>query len=113
MKENTITLKEYDSFVADTAIFPKDYGIAYPILGLVGEAGELANKYKKVIRDDENQLSDAKREDMTSELGDVLWYCSALAQGLGKSLDEVVLANIKKLTSRRERGTLQGSGDNR
>ena len=76
-------------------------------------SGELANKYKKVIRDDGGQLSTEKREDLIDELGDVIWYVAALADDLGITLAEVAKRNYNKLKSRRERGKLKGSGDNR
>lgn len=104
---------EYQEAAEATATYPEHAVINYPILGLVGEAGELANKYKKVIRDDNGVMSDAKREEHIAELGDVLWYCAALASDLDVSLDEVASLNLAKLQSRADRGVLAGSGDNR
>lgn len=85
-------------------------GLSYASLGLAGEAGELANKIKKFIRDG---YDESKIESLKGELGDVLWYVAALAKELNLNLDEVAEENIKKLFSRKERGVLQGSGDNR
>lgn len=82
----------------------------YPILGLPGEAGELAGLYAKVVRDGE---TDTHKEKVLKELGDVLWFVAAIAEDEGFALADVAKANIDKLTSRRDRGTLQGSGDNR
>ena len=85
----------------------------YPALGLAGEAGEIANKVKKIMRDDNCILTDEKKEDLIGELGDVLWYLAALATELGIDLGEVAEKNIEKLFSRKERGKLGGSGDAR
>lgn len=107
------TLNYYQQEATKTAIYGAGNKINYPILGLVGEAGELANKYKKVLRDNNGGLSEDKRQALIDELGDVLWYCAALANDLEVSLEEVATRNIDKLRSRAERGTIQGSGDNR
>lgn len=85
----------------------------YPALGLVGEAGEIANKLKKVIRDKSGVLSDEVRESVSDELGDVLWYVAQLATEMGTDLDTIAQRNIDKLSSRKERGVIAGSGDNR
>lgn len=85
----------------------------YAVLGLVGEAGELANKIKKVIRDNNGVMSDEKLKEIGKELGDTEWYQSALAKELGLSMDDIAQENIAKLFSRKERGVLQGDGDNR
>lgn len=106
-------LNSYQEQATKTAIYGAGNKINYPILGLVGEAGELANKYKKVLRDNNGGLSEEKRQELIDELGDVLWYCAALANDLDVKLDDVASRNILKLRSRAERGTIQGSGDNR
>lgn len=85
----------------------------YPALGLAGEAGELANKIKKIMRDQAGRITDANREQIEGEIGDVFWYCAALASEMGIDLDKVAQKNIDKLMSRMERGALAGSGDNR
>lgn len=104
---------EYQEYAEKTAMYPESARLTYPALGLCGEAGELANKIKKVIRDDGNQLSDEKRVSILGEIGDVLWYCAALASDLDASLQAIAEDNIAKLRSRAERGAIQGSGDNR
>lgn len=106
-------LNEYQSACITTAIYGEGSKINYPILGLVGEAGELANKYKKVLRDDKGELTEEKRLALIDELGDVLWYCSALARDLGTTLGFVAELNIAKLAARKAKGTIHGSGDNR
>ena len=107
------TLNEYQSEAIATAIYPIEEAVNYPILGLVGEAGELANKWKKVIRDKGGDLDASTRSDLVAELGDVLWYVAALARDLGSNLNDVAAGNLLKLSQRKAKGTLQGSGDNR
>ncbi|HPM38838.1 MAG TPA: nucleoside triphosphate pyrophosphohydrolase family protein, partial [Candidatus Pacearchaeota archaeon] len=97
-----------------TAIYPnKDNNFIYPTLGLVGEAGEVAEKMKKVLRDNDGVISEEKREEITKELGDVLWYIANLSKELNVSLEDVAQKNIEKLQSRQQRNELHGSGDNR
>jgi len=90
-----------------------DKAIIYPTLGLAGEAGEVADKVKKVIRDNNEEFTDEKKREIALELGDVLWYVASLAYDLGYSLDDIAQMNIDKLKSRQQRGKLSGSGDNR
>lgn len=87
--------------------------IVYPTLGLAGEAGEVAEKVKKIIRDDGGVISDVKRAAIVRELGDVLWYVAQIATELDVSLDDVAQQNIDKLFSRRDRNMIGGSGDER
>lgn len=104
-----MTFKHYAAEAAKTAIYPEEHKIVYPLMGLIGEAGEFANKYKKVLRDGK----EFSKEDMTSELGDILWYLAAIASDAGIPLEDVAYENLKKLKDRQERGVLGGSGDNR
>lgn len=83
------------------------------VLGLVGESGEIAEKFKKILRDKAGKLSDEDKAELLKELGDVLWYVNSVAYLLGGTLDNVAKANIDKLASRKARGKISGSGDNR
>ena len=119
--EAPLNFEEYEWRSMDTAIYPG--ALLYPILGLVGEAGEVAEKVKKHFRDgnhDDVQMSDPEREmspefrrELAKELGDVLWYVTAVASDIGYSLDEVASLNLEKLESRQNRDQLHGSGDDR
>ena len=109
-----MTFDEYQEFARSTAIYPEDCKVTYPTLGLCGEAGEVAEKVKKSIRDGLDYWQEEQfKEDLTKELGDVLWYISALASDLDISLDEVAENNLLKLASRKKRNKIGGSGDNR
>jgi NTP pyrophosphatase (non-canonical NTP hydrolase) len=86
----------------------------YPTLGLAGEAGEVADQVKRVVRgEDDGIMTDERKQTLKKELGDVLWYLAAMATELGFSFDDVAQANLEKLYSRMDRGVLHGSGDNR
>lgn len=108
-----MNIKEYQDKAIATAIYGEGSKIIYPTLGLTGEAGEVADKVKKVLRDNSGEFSEEKRFEIAKELGDVLWYCAALARDLGYSLDLIAQLNIDKLQSRKERDQIHGSGDNR
>lgn len=108
-----MNVNDYQDFTETTAIYPgrgtgskNEY--AYLGLGLTGEAGEVAEKIKKLIRDGE-----MKRDEVLKELGDVFWYATQLCSAMGVSVEYVLELNMNKLNSRKERGVLQGSGDNR
>ena len=107
-------LNEYQAAAKKTAIYPNaGNNIIYPTLGLIGEAGEVANKVKKIIRDGGGKISEEARETIKEELGDILWYVSQLAIELRVPLDEIAAGNLKKLSSRQKRAVLGGSGDRR
>jgi NTP pyrophosphatase (non-canonical NTP hydrolase) len=106
-------LSEYQRQSRRTAEYPREAWLAYPALGLAGEAGEVAEHAKKAIRDDSGKVSDERRAAMSKELGDVLWYVAQLASELGLSLDDIAKQNLEKLFSRQQRGVLSGSGDDR
>jgi NTP pyrophosphatase (non-canonical NTP hydrolase) len=107
-KNKDMSLNEYQNAAAKTAVYKTAHQILYPALGLAGEAGEVANKVKKMLRD-----NDFDRDAIVAEVGDVLWYIAALSRDLNVSLQDIALGNIEKLYGRKERGTLQGSGDKR
>lgn len=90
-----------------------EFKLLNAILGLVGEAGEVAEKFKKLYRDKQGEITEEFKQDIKKELGDVLWYISDLSSLLAIDLNDVAKHNIAKLESRRDRGTIQGSGDNR
>lgn len=109
-------LESYQKAATEFAIYPGKgtfFGIVYTALKMNGEAGEIAEKIGKVMRDDASILSREKRAALLLELGDVLWYIAAMSNELGYSLAEVANANIQKLASRSARGKLSGSGDDR
>ena len=97
-----------------TAMYP-DAGqtLVYPTLGLAGEAGEVAEKVKKIIRDNSGTVTEENRAEIAKELGDVLWYVAQIATELGISLEDVAQGNLDKLFSRLDRNAIGGSGDNR
>jgi NTP pyrophosphatase (non-canonical NTP hydrolase) len=89
------------------------YPILYPALGLAEEAGEVLGKIKKMVRDDNDVLTDERRELIKGELGDVLWYLAQLAADCGLNLGEVASFNIRKTYDRKDRGVIHGNGDHR
>lgn len=108
-----MNFKEYQEKAVSTAIYPESAKLTYPVLGLNGEAGEVAEKVKKIIRDNGGVVTPEKKEEIKKELGDVLWYLALTAYDLDLDLTEVAQENIEKLQSRKDRGKLTGNGDNR
>ncbi len=108
-----MTLNEYQLKALETAKYPDDYKIVYPTLGLTGEAGEVADKVKKILRDEGGALSGEKAVEIAKEIGDVLWYIATLSHDLGFELETIAQMNYEKLRSRAARGKIGGSGDNR
>ncbi|MBM5804281.1 MAG: hypothetical protein FJ078_09245 [Cyanobacteria bacterium K_DeepCast_35m_m2_155] len=107
-------LETYQRRSRETARYPQaGSNPIYPTLGLCGEAGEVADKVKKVMRDRGGRFDDAVRDDLRLELGDVLWYVAQLCTELELNLDEVAEANLAKLASRAARNVISGSGDRR
>jgi NTP pyrophosphatase (non-canonical NTP hydrolase) len=105
--------KKYAEFVESLKVYPYTSTIIYPALGLCGEAGEVAEKIKKIIRDKGGVYTPEDKTEIVKELGDVLFYITALSQDLGFSLEDVAGMNVEKLMSRKERNVLHGNGDNR
>ena len=92
---------------------PNPVQVIYPVLELVGDSGEVAEKVKKILRDNQGIIEEEKRQEIKKELGDVLWYVAQIATELNLSLDEIADFNLEKLASRKKRNKLHGSGDNR
>jgi NTP pyrophosphatase (non-canonical NTP hydrolase) len=114
LEPENLTLHRYQYLTRGTAIYPrmgKNY--VYPTLGLLGEAGEVAENIKKAQRDDGGVLTEVRKDALKKELGDVLWYVAALAAEFHFNLGDVAMENLRKLNSRKKRGKIKGSGDNR
>lgn len=99
----------YDGKQAD----PSSPAFITKILGLAGEAGEVAEKFKKIIRNQNGKITASDKQELTKELGDVLWYTSTIASYLGVTFEEVARANANKLADRKDRGVIASAGDNR
>jgi len=129
-KLDSLNFDEYQAGAKKTAIYNQDARVLYPSLGLTGEVGEvlekmvhsimlavhggkLANQVKKIIRDDDCECDTPRKEEIGKEIGGVLWYCAAVASDLGLNLSDIAQENLGVLASRKERGTIQGDGDNR
>ncbi len=109
-----LTFNDYQRESRKTAIYPNaGSNFIYPALGLGGEAGEVLEKIKRIIRDKNGVVDDEMREKIAKELGDVLWYVAQLCTELNLSMEDVARKNLEKLFSRKERGVLQGEGDDR
>lgn len=106
-------LNEYQKEAYKNAQYGYGDKVIYPTLGLCGEAGELANKVKKVLRDNNGKMSPDRKKAILAELGDNLWYIGAIATDLDATLEDVALSNLAKLKDRRERDMIKGDGDNR
>jgi NTP pyrophosphatase (non-canonical NTP hydrolase) len=107
------TFDDYQVAAVRTAIYPDSIRILYPALGLAGEAGEVANKVKKIYRDDGGQVTNHRRVQVAKELGGVLWYVAAVCTDLNLNMGDVARENAAILISRQQRGTLHGDGDER
>ncbi len=114
-----MTFDEYQKLAITTDTFGgKPQPITSPafiskLLGLVGESGEVAEKFKKIYRDNQSQLDTVQLKEIEKELGDVLWYLQAMCNYLGLSMEEVAQHNLDKVLDRKARGKTKGSGDNR
>jgi len=108
-----MTFDDYQEQAFTTALYPnKGKNIYYPALGL-GEAGEIQNQVKKIMRDDSGVITEERRKNLIKELGDLMWYVAGLCSELNISMDAVAQQNLAKLQARKEAGTIQGDGDNR
>ena len=108
-----MTLNDYQKEALSTAVYGSGSKIIYPTLGLAGEAGEVADKVKKVLRDNNGEFDEWRKIQIAAEIGDVLWYIAALTNDLGYTLEDIAKLNLGKLKSRRENNTIHGEGDNR
>jgi len=129
-KEQELNFNNYQEQALTTAMYPTPFltsefednkdltvnnqiGYVYPALGLVGEAGEVAEKVKKLIRDFGGIINPEQTLELKKELGDILWYLAVLAHEFGLTLEDIAKLNLEKLASRKERGVITGNGDNR
>ena len=110
-----MTFEEYQKRALTTVITSGDLfkDSLHWVLGINGEAGEVAEKVKKIIRDKNGKMTEQDKEDLAKEIGDVMWYLAVFAHDLGFSLDDIAQQNLEKLKSRKARGVLGGDGDNR
>ena len=109
-----MTFAEYQKQARTTAQYPViGQKFIYPALGLAGETGEVLEKIKKICRDDNGVISTAKKDDLTKELGDILWYVANLGIELDLELEDIAQINLAKLASRQDRNVIHGQGDNR
>lgn len=111
-----LTFDEYAELTGETAIYPGQgelIGLLYAGLGFANEAGEVAGKLKKLLRDDNGVVTEENAAGILKEIGDTMWYGARLSKELNKSLGEVAQENLDKLSDRKERGVLKGSGDTR
>ncbi len=110
-------IEDFDTYQQESRktwhVIPMNHSIVYPTMGMVNEAGEVAGKVKKIFRDRGGEISEADRQALKKELGDVLWYLAQICTELDLSLQEVAEANLVKLFSRLERGQIRGDGDER
>lgn len=105
-------VKEYEDFMSTSKVYSK-LPIVYPILGMNGEAGEVAEKAKKCLRDNDGNFNEQIKQDLLKELADVLWYIWATADDMGYALEDVMNIGIKKVKERQETNTVHGNGDDR
>lgn len=110
-----MTFDEYQKQALTTAIFNPDPLMDKTIwaMGISGEAGEVLEKWKKIVAYKEGQISDEDKQELKKELGDVVWYIALMAHSLELSFDEIIDLNLKKLADRKERGVQKGAGDSR
>lgn len=116
--DGPLTLTRFQALAWRYAFYPeKGEGkwteIAYAALGAAGEAGEIANKVKKMSRDDRQCVTPERRDALLKEAGDTMWYLAALCTELGADLSVVAQGTLERLEDRAERGVLEGSGDDR
>lgn len=106
-----MTVNEYQKKAHEFAKYGED--TMYPVLGLAEEAGEVAGKYAKMIRDDNGKMTEERFNAIVKELGDVCWMVAEICTNMDIELETVMWVNIKKLTDRKAKNVINGSGDNR
>lgn len=113
-------LEEYQEWTPTTAKYDKEVEEVYLLTGLAAEAGEMVGKFAKLIRDGQGEVlwgtpyeMSVYQNDVLKELGDIQWFISQICNMYGFTMKDVLLMNMAKLESRKERGVLGGSGDNR
>ena len=99
--------------ITTNAMTDSPYATTYYTLGLIGEAGEIAEKIKKVLRNHDGDFNQLDKADITREMGDVLWYLAALADDFGITLEDIAVVNLAKLADRQTRGVIKSTGDYR
>ncbi len=108
------TIENYHEFVKITQKFPRNVANEYLVLGLASEAGEVAGVWKRVLRQDNpEEHAQETREKMIQELGDVLWYVTALCLQNDITLEDLIAINTEKLSKRLVNNTIKGKGDER
>lgn len=110
---NGLTFNEYQAQARTTKNYPDEIGLLYAALGLAGEAGEVANKVKKVYRDDKGVLTAERAQAIAQEMAGCIWYLSAMCDEIGVSFSAIAQANLTELADRKARGVVHGDGDNR
>ena len=113
MQINDYSKQAISTLPGDHDVKDMDATLLSQVFGLVGESGEVAEKFKKLIRDKHGRISEEDRQEILKELGDILWYINTVSSLLGSNLEEVAQKNLNKVLSRKERGVTKGSGDNR
>ena len=108
-----LDFKEYEKVAMSTKVGWNNNEILYPLIGMCGETGEVADKIKKVLRDKNGDFSEDDRIEILKEIGDTLWYMTALCHDLGYSLEDAANINLSKIVKRRAENTIHGEGDNR
>ncbi|MDN5819786.1 MAG: nucleoside triphosphate pyrophosphohydrolase family protein [bacterium] len=113
-----MNIQDYSKQAMSTDVFERtdsisDPGMLEKVFGLVGEAGEVAEKFKKLLRDKGGEATDEDKKEIAKELGDILWYVNSVANYLDYDLEQIATMNLEKVLSRQQRGMTTGSGDNR
>lgn len=110
-----LTIKDYQTKAHTTADYKgmNEGNFNYPVMGLTEEAGEVSGKFAKVIRDNDGVITEEKKVEIKKELGDVCWMIAEICTVIGLDLEDVMQSNLDKLASRKARGVIHGSGDNR